>query len=245
MVAAPSQLDPAELVLVVQRLKMADLGKATTIEPVKFNFEGLFAGLSHLDLRLLRRIVEDNMIVPINLLCPNRIWVNQRIRRLVIDARMHLFDRLGLGVDRLYTPAPEPWDVQAHSYDGQATKTLIVRTFEGDREFGFYDRQRYVPNGPAVRGTDRIDSCRAARGCRVSIALLPEFSMVYDAIPNESLTALKGTLDEAFGSESPPIHDFSHALPDDRFYDLTHLNTQGRKEFSQMLARALCGGESK
>jgi len=239
---ALSRLDPADLVLVIQRIKLADIDTSKTIEPAKLNFDGLLSGLVHLDLRLLRRIIEDNMVVPINLLCPNRIWVNQRIRRLVIDARIRLFDRLGLGVDRLYAPARSPWDVQAHSYDGQVTETNIRRTYEGDRDFGFYDQPRYVPDGPQYRALVELVTAARERGCQVSIALLPEFSLVNAAVPVESLTALTSTLDAAFGAERPPVHDFSHALSDDRFYDLTHLNTRGRQEFTEMLARALCGG---
>ena len=208
-----SQLDPADLVLVVQRIKLADIDTSKTIEPAKLNFDGLFAGLRHLDLRLLRRIVEDNMVVPINLLCPNRIWVNQRVRRLVIDARIRLFDRLGLGVDRLYAPARSPWDVQAHSYEGQVTETNIRRTFEGDRGFGFYDPERYVTDGPQYRAMVELIKAAHGQGCRVSIALLPEFGLVHDAVPGESLSALTGTLDAAFGAERPPIHDFRTRCP--------------------------------
>ncbi|HEY1785662.1 MAG TPA: hypothetical protein VGG30_08945, partial [Pirellulales bacterium] len=240
---ALSRLDPADLVLVVQRIKLGDIDTSKTIEPAKLNFDGLFAGLRHLDLRLLRRIVEDNMVVPINLLCPNRIWVNQRIRRLVIDARIGLFDRLGLGVDRLYAPARSPWDVQAHSYEGQVTNTLIQRTFEGDRDFGFYERDRYVSDGPQYRAMVDLIKTARERGCRVSIALLPEIGMVNQAVPAESLSALSSTLEAAFGAEQPPVYDFSHALADDRFYDLTHLNSRGRHEFTEMLAGALCGGD--
>jgi hypothetical protein len=235
-----SRLDPAELVLVVQRIKLADIDTSKTIEPAKLNFEGLVPGLFHLDLRLLRRIVEDNMVVPINLLCPNRIWVNQRVRRLVIDARIRLFDRLGLGADRLYAPARSPWDVQAHSYEGQVTETNIRRNFEGDRGFGFYDPEHYVTDGPQYRAMVELIKAARERGCRVSIALLPELGLVRDVVPAESLTALTGTLSAAFGREQPPIHDFSHALPDDRFYDLTHLNARGRQEFTRMLGQALC-----
>ncbi|HEX4146373.1 MAG TPA: hypothetical protein VHY91_22925 [Pirellulales bacterium] len=237
-----SRLDPAELVLVVQRIKLADVDTSKTIEPAAFNFDGLIAGLTHLDLRLLRRIVEDNMVVPINLLCPNRIWVNQRIRRLVIDARIHLFDRLGLGVDRLYAPARSPWDVQAHSYEGQVSATNIQRNFEGDRDVGFYDPEHYLTDGPQYRAMVELITAARERGSRVSIVLLPEFTLVHDAVPAESLSALTATLDAAFGAERPPIHDFSHALADDRFYDLSHLNARGRQEFTQMLSQTLCGG---
>ncbi|HZE91597.1 MAG TPA: hypothetical protein VE029_07820 [Rhizobacter sp.] len=74
-----------------------------------------------------------------------------------------------------------------------------------------------------------------ARGARVVIALMPEYSLFRDRLPKQGADALRAGLQEAFGAEAPLIIDLRDAVPDSGFTNLAHVNQEGRAIVSQRL----------
>ncbi len=75
-----------------------------------------------------------------------------------------------------------------------------------------------------------------ARGTKVVLVMMPEHSYLRGRLPAIAMEHLQESLASDLGANDPPLVDCRDALPDDDFADISHVNTDGRSDFSKLLA---------
>jgi hypothetical protein len=169
---------------------------------------------------------------------PHAVRTNYRVREAAETIRTSMLLRIGMGLESIYRPAPDPWAVA-----GTTTLRTNGRTAEqmdGDiafteQQFGFYRSEAYRPEGSKFRDLDRLFDLIRSKGSDLIVLIVPGRTNVRSRLPKEASESLATAL-ERHPELSGRVLDLYTSIPDDRFWDAFHLNEQGRDEVSACLA---------
>jgi hypothetical protein len=168
-----------------------------------------------------------------------RPYLNRQYRRTIFRTRMQLFAWSGLGIESLFPADPDPWTVRLAGYPFHGSAEYVEQHWERAAGYGWYDPKRYAwPNPQTDSLVRQIDDWQR-RGAQVFIILLPEPTPVRKKIPPQAKATLRAVLQENFADQAPPVIDLRDTISDEMFSDHIHLNANGRKAFSLLLAKQL------
>jgi hypothetical protein len=158
----------------------------------------------------------------------------------LLESRDRLFRRWGVVVSQSTRRSAWREMIKADWPDHFSAATLRDEEafFEGS---GVFESKSYTAavSAPAVL-VDMVHRFRD-RGAVVVVLLMPHHSTMQRRIPAEAIDAVNGPLRAAFGKDAPVVLDFQNSVPDSGFVDLSHLNAEGRSEFSRLFAQSLKG----
>jgi hypothetical protein len=175
-------------------------------------------------------------------------WFYQRRQDISLDsetvllsAKVKIVHAMGA---RMVNPTTDPWREMVHL---EAPDRASAATFR-EQLASYQNRQLFDPatyQSPVARQqleilTQLIGELQA-RGAKVIVVLMPEYSELRGRVPSIALERLLASLLEKFGASAPPVLNFRDALSDDDFADISHVNAAGREDFSRLLAAKLVG----
>jgi hypothetical protein len=225
-------------------------------DQVRFDVTDLRRALAAGRLRTAQVELETLVVAPLNRAFPNRTRISHHIRGLAAEAKWRMFAALGLGVDSLFAPDPEPWVVRllVEEHDAEpgaepeGRRVSVRDQREGPmrerpggavRNKGWSNPASYAADGANARALIAIIRAARARGIEVVIALLPEATTLRNSVPPEAMRCLRAALDRGFGTAAPPVIDLRAAIPDSMFHDSIHPRRPGRLAATRLLVEAL------
>jgi hypothetical protein len=191
------------------------------------------------NLWLAKRDVEGLILVPWNRSYPNRSRIGQAFRRAVFRGRLDLFRALGYGLDVPVRPAADPWRDPLWWPPDRSYLATEDQQMAGLAKSHAFDAETYSPDSANARALAEMVRALREGGSDVVLVVPPEASRRRLAEPPEWFVALESVMRSAFGASAPPILDFRAAMPDDAFFDLSHLHAEGCAEFTRRLGEAL------
>jgi hypothetical protein len=178
-----------------------------------------------------------------------RIWVYERRRDVntVITEKLaainggilKLFHTTSSkGMDELTSPWREMIRLQGPEHASAATFAGQIKSY-GNR--GLFDEASYEPEHIAEeqKALNQIITQLQSRGATVLIMLMPEHSTLRASVPEVAMTRLKDNLQATFGENAPQIIDMQAALDDEKFSDISHVNTSGRMAYTKLISPML------
>jgi hypothetical protein len=179
-------------------------------------------------------------LVPGNLAFPYRGRVFGVVSRSLFAAKVRMLESLGMDLEALYSPDPNPWSENRPIGYPPTTTEEAQRVFlKGDENNGWFDPGRYHFDGPNFSLLVSLLRLAHAHGTKSFVVLVPESKLLRDALPPDAGDRLTDAIRETLGSDVPVVLDFRDIAPDDEFHDPAHLNTVGVTRFTRTLAEAL------
>ncbi len=188
-----------------------------------------------------RMLMQSSLLIPQNWACPNRTRVGRWVRFGLLDARVDLFNGLGYGLDAPFAPADDPWSPVRIEYPTrQLSESALGYQLDVERRQDVaFNPDAYGPDEPNVRNVLAFVRELRSAGSDVILVFMPEMLRRRLALPPGALHGFEQAMHREFGNAQPPVLDFRDAMPDDSFYDLLHLDPNGRTAFTERLGRAL------
>ena len=180
-------------------------------------------------------------LVPWKLAFPYRGHVSSLVGRSLFAAKLWMLDSMGMGLEGLYAPVPNPWiedhaKIVSRPLTTDETKRGYLRKLEN---LGWFDPDRYRSDGPNFAYLVEIFRLTHARGTKSFIVFAPESSLFRANLPQDDDYHITDTLRETLGPAPPIVLDFGDFAPDEEFHDLVHLNEVGLSHFTRGLADRL------
>jgi hypothetical protein len=175
-------------------------------------------------------------------------WFYQRRQDVSLDseavllsAKVKIVHAMGA---RMVNPTTDPWREMVHL---EAPERASAATFR-EQLASYQNRQLFdlaTYDSPVAHQqldilTQLIVQLQA-RGAKVVIVLMPEYSELRGRVPPIALERLLSSLQEKLGTNAPLVVNFRDALSDDDFADISHVNASGREDFSRLLAARIVG----
>jgi hypothetical protein len=169
---------------------------------------------------------------------PNKAHLNYWMRARLYSARVDLFQALHLDPRAFCAPDPDPWlPPERLGYPAKASEEFLRDQLSGYAGYGWFESKKYERSQESqARALIELMRVMRERGSKVILLLMPEHSELRLRIPEEASAYLRRALVGAFGDSSPTILDYRASIPDSSFSDYSHLNDQGRRQFSRLLA---------
>jgi hypothetical protein len=208
-------------------------------DPVAFDLAAVRRHLAERHPMLAKEEAESILLAPWNRAFPNRTRVSHWLRTSLFQARLDLFAKMGYGVAHVFAPRHNPWLVSTWTQKQHAAPDFLETQMKGWRGKGWFNRASYSPDGPEMRNFLRLIRTLCDAGSEVVIVLVPESSRLRNSIPPAAVNSLATALNRAFGPTAPPVLNLRDAIPDPLFFDLVHLDPDGRVAFTKHLAQAL------
>ena len=133
----------------------------------------------------------------------------------------------------------DPWREMIHLETPQKASQASL-----DEQLKAYDERDLFK--PATYASVLADQQRAdladliaamqARGSKVVLVLMPEYSELRRRLPDNAVTELLNNLQTTLGANMPPVVNLRDAIGDEGFTDISHTNTEGRDAFTRLLA---------
>jgi hypothetical protein len=184
-------------------------------------------------------LLEINLAALLNRALPNRARVKAGVDYVSFRARLRMFEALGFDTESSFGPRVAPRQGAFDPSTPNASDEETARFVAGYHARGWTDPDQYGPDNRHARALVRaIRGCRA-RGIRVVVVLLPESSRLRALLPPEAERCLCSAFEAAFGKGGVDLIDLRDAVPDPLFHDPGHVNYEGKRLFSDRLARLL------
>ncbi len=178
-----------------------------------------------------------------------RIWVYQRRRDVntvltenlaAINTQMlNLFGTSSSsGSDEVTSPWREMIRIDGPEKASKATYKAQTQSYANR---GLFDVASYEPQLITQEEKALNDIIRELqqRGSTVVIMLMPEYSSLRESVPAVAMQRLAENLQTTFGDTAPEVIDMRDALGDDKFTDISHVNSSGRMAYSKLIAPML------
>jgi hypothetical protein len=216
----------------------------------------LDAELAARHLLLAKKELAALSVVPLNRAFPNRTRISNRVRGLASLAKRRMFAAMGLGLDTLFRPDPDPWAARLLIPDASSPKMAEAEGRRANvrdlaeapmreglhgpvKDKGWNDPDKYDVDGANARALIHLVREARSRDIEVAILLLPEASNLRASIPPEAMRCLRGALENGLAAAAPPVIDLRDALADSLFHDSIHPNKAGREVATRRFAEAL------
>ncbi len=151
--------------------------------------------------------------------------------RKLLAGRRQLLHLLGHEYDPRYQDV-DAWRPMQKQYLGVVPDSVMQLRMSDYESRGYFRIENYDRDGR--QGTSLLNMIRKARsrGSRVAIMLMPTHPVLIERLPPEAADVFRGLVAEL----NVPILDYQNAIGAHGFHDHSHLNTQGRREFTEILA---------
>jgi hypothetical protein len=209
-------------------------------DPIEPSFETMLHYLAERSILLARKELDKTILVPWNRNFPNRTRINHWVRLGVFREKVRMMTALGFHFDEMFAPARDPWRVSVDWMIGDHVPPSVIELqMAGWRGKGWFEPSSYADKPGTLRALIEITRELTNQGIHVWFVLVPEKSTLREAMPAEAKQSLQEALDHEFGGHAPSILDCRDALPDDLFFDVAHVNREGKKVFTHYLATKL------
>jgi hypothetical protein len=154
------------------------------------------------------------------------------VRRGARASRDALADFAGWPEWANYPVEKSPWESNFTNATGNQERGRFLQRVERFAALGRFNPENYTdaPARPVERLLARID----ALGAKAIVVAMPEHSAYRARMPAIGMKRLESAFPAAV-----PRFDLRDALPDEAFWDPIHANTEGKRQFSVILARKL------
>ena len=231
-----ARLHPKIVVLVINRGMLAQSTRYLSDER-SFDSAPIRAHIASRQLGLAKKDLETLLLVPWNRAFPHRTRINHLLRYALLLSKLRMFQACGLGVESLFPPERDPWSVPAKWVTGlHVPDDALDKQWKGLGTKDWFESTSYRADGPNAKALSELIEQSRERGVRLCVLLVPETKALRQAIPREADFCLSSILMRYRGPGGPVLIDLVDSLPDDLFYDLVHLNADGRKELTTRLA---------
>ena len=154
------------------------------------------------------------------------------------NARAWLFDALDVHLPMALSAAP--WRPMVRLMGAEHYPDSVLRAGVASAgAIGAYDQQAYDRARIAPALIASLIRAFEAGGTRVIIVFTPEHSWLRDREPLEIVDKLAKRLRESTNIQNLAVLDLRAAVPDRGFVDLSHLNREGSRRFTAILARTI------
>jgi hypothetical protein len=193
--------------------------------------------------------------VSLNRLYPERTRIGHHSRVIAAEVKRRLFTALGMGVDALFAPDPDPWavnlPVEDNNWDQDAEWRRQVNfrdiqegpMFEGRlgqvKDKGWNNLASYTADGANARNLVEMIRESRSHGSEVVLLLLPERSDFRSDMPVAAMNCLRETLHRGFPVNPPLVIDLRDKIEDDYFHDPVHIKEEWRSATTLKLVEAL------
>lgn len=170
----------------------------------------------------------------------NRSAINDRLRQHMFMLRGQVGDRFHVALDRHGSSAADPWTVASSYTDARAAPAFLATQLQQWQALGWFDPARLheqADDAPMLR--EVLRSLRAISP-RVVVVLMPEAEQFRLRVPPggaQAVAAIAASVDSGM-----TVLDLRASMPASAFRDQAHLNADGRRLFSELLARELFPG---
>ncbi len=153
----------------------------------------------------------------------------------VVKVRRSILRVFGVEIDPRYTDE-DPWGEAFKMYEGQVSPEVLSQKVDEYGRRGYYDPRKYEESDAQAAVLIRLVQQLSRRNAQVVIILLPVHPALNSKLPANASDAVVAPLRRAFKDKAPPVLDFQNAVEEKLFWDVSHLNTEGRQQFTSMLA---------
>jgi hypothetical protein len=168
--------------------------------------------------------------------------MNDILKHSLYRIRLRLFQWFELGPDALFEANPK---INPFAADYKHYRTPRGREYHFKRQmtywslYGWFNPRAYQNNNGQAEALIRVIKNFQRRGTQVLIVLMPEAARLRAMEPPEALQALNAVLENAFPADTVPVIDMRDSMPEEYYFDFTHLNWEGRKRFSHRFAKTI------
>lgn len=173
----------------------------------------------------------------------NRAAMHAKMRRGMLSLRLRLGAWLAMPLRDLVPEAPgDPWEVRSLYTDAHAAPDFLATQLREWTAAGWFDAERLGESDEA-RGLREWLPALQALSPRVVMVLMPEADAFRTRVPEQGAQSLRGLAADA---QPPiPVLDLRASMPASAFRDQAHLNADGRRQFTVLLAERLMALEAK
>ena len=158
------------------------------------------------------------------------------------NARAWLFDALDVHLPTTLPAAP--WRPMMRLMGAEHYPNSVLRAGVASAgAIGVYDRKAYDRARIAPALVASLIRAFERSGTRVTIVFTPEHSWLRDREPRGVVDHLAKRLRESTKSRNLAVLDLRALVPDRGFVDLSHLNREGSRKFTRILARIIVAPE--
>jgi hypothetical protein len=243
--AIGSRIRPA-MVLINISLRMLTRSdtyqKAGVTDIIKIDWRRVVDDVSAIRPKVLGRVAIDLISNAFNTLFPDRTRINLRLNSRLIRMRMGFLDRVGRGMISAFAPASQPWVESPPTMRAWATRGApeqIAGALNGERANGKFDPALYSAREEPSRSLVELVRLMRSASAEVVIVIMPERSVTREATPAEARRLLATLMEDSFGAEKPRVIDLESSVPDEYFFDLSHLDKAGKALFTGRLIEEL------
>jgi hypothetical protein len=183
------------------------------------------APLQHLRHRQLKLLAKD-----FSWLDRNHVRLEDETNLLVASATDQLRRAVGLPMYHWYPVDSQPGECWTFCFGNRGTADWVTQQWEGFRRV-LIPEQFPAENGQLQVFESMVEQFRA-RGSDVVCVLMPESSQLRQIVPPIAQTRFAQAVARVSTPENPlRVIDLREAMPDDVYFDYTHLNPDGRVRF--------------
>lgn len=135
----------------------------------------------------------------------------------------------------------DPWHAPRKYHALRATDSVWAKMREIGVTYGWYEPASYRADGVENRALLALLHELGARAEHLVVVLMPEHSTLREAVPPVASTLFHDVLAAYRAASGRPLSMLDHraAIDDAWFFDLAHLNREGRARYSDFLGRTL------
>lgn len=152
----------------------------------------------------------------------------------LLKSRRQLLAGLGIKSDPRYRDI-DPWRPMQKQYFGVVSDRVMQLRIDDYRHRGYFDLSQYDAGGEQGEALRLLVRSTRDRGAEPVILLMPTHPTLMQLLPEAATTRVRDIVDGL----NVTILDMQAAIPLTGFHDGSHLNTDGRREFSALLADEL------
>jgi hypothetical protein len=154
----------------------------------------------------------------------------------LLDARAMMFRSLGTQLQESDAGHHSPWREMIKSiFADHFSEATLKEEEQFFADLGVFDRETYINSPKAPATLVHVVRDFRERGAVVVIVLMPENSRLRKRMPAGILDAVTTPLQQAFGTDMPPLLDLRDSVEDEGFVDLTHLNQTGAARCGRLI----------
>ena len=156
----------------------------------------------------------------------------------LVKLRRSILRFFGVEIDPRYTNE-DVWGEMPKMYEGHVSPDVLSKRVDEYGRRGYYDPRKYEKSALQAAELVRLVQQLHSRGAQVVVVLLPLHPALNSKLPANAFDAVVGPLRTTFKDQVPPILDLQNAMGKELFWDASHLNKEGRQQFTTILAQEI------
>ena len=129
----------------------------------------------------------------------------------------------------------DPWRPMTKNYFHALPHVQLTRRIEEYGRRGYFDLPRYDVKGRQTKALSAMIFAAGRRGAKVTLVLMPTHPELLSRLPAGATERLLDRLESRLDGAQYRVLDYQDALPSQFFHDVSHLNLDGRRQFTSIL----------